>query len=113
MQQIDRPNKAERQTLAKYTAALILADAAHSLLMDFERESLNLGKGIKQSYKQKFSDFRKSAIVFRLRLKDTARDGYKIAGVNDFCEQSDELEEAVRDLIKVWIANGENNETED
>lgn len=106
-------SKAEAQTLAKYTAALLLADAAHSLLMDFERESLNLGKNIKRDYKQKFSDFRKSAIVFRLRLKDTARDGYKIAGVDDFCEQSDELEQAVRDLIEAWITNGENNETED
>ena len=85
----------ERQKLTKcfikYNLAVVLADVADTLMLDFESESNKFGKELKHEYKYKFSLMKQSAKSFKIRVKDIAREGYNIQSSDTFCEDSDWL----------------------
>ncbi len=85
--------------LVKCNLAFVLADVVDTLMMQFEAESAEIGKGLKQEAKMKFNQMQRSAKAFKASVKNVSREGYSIKQADSFCDDSDWLTELLLLLV--------------
>ena len=77
--------------LKKVNLAFVLTDVIDTLMLDFERDSLKIGKELKYESKQRFTRMIQAGKAFRSLVKDLAKEGYSIKDADGFCDDSDYL----------------------
>jgi hypothetical protein len=104
---IVKPDRQMVKLFAKCNLAIVLADVADSLMMEFDAESRIVGKCLRHEQKMRFNMMNQSGKDFKIRTRDVAKTGYRISDADNFCKDSDWL----RDILMLIVDRvGDNDE---